>query len=85
MKKVIINGKAVLRKDTKTVIDFTAQTPDWAKWVFRVFAIVTTVLSFWVASTGLIIQSHKVEWVLILKSADMLILALANSFGLKAR
>lgn len=83
MKKVLIGGKAVLRKNAKTVMDFSAPTPDWAKWMFRGFTTLTTVLSFWVASTTLI--SNKVEFVLALKCADMLVLGFANSFGLKER
>lgn len=56
-------------------------TPIWAKWVFLITAIVTTVLAFWVAATGLIEENWKVEIMLGLKSLDMLVLGLSKATG----
>lgn len=57
-------------------------TPEWAKWMFRSVAIVTTVIAFWIAGTTLVLESYKVEIMLGLKALDMLILLFSKAFGI---
>lgn len=59
-----------------------APTPEWAKWIFRIVAIITTVLAFWVAGTTLIAEAYKVEVMLGLKAIDMLVLLFSKAFGI---
>ena len=59
----------------------TSPTPEWAKWVFRIVAIITTVAAFWVAGTTFIVEPIKVEIMLALKGLDMLVLLLSKAFG----
>lgn len=61
----------------------TQETPLWAKWLFRVTFIVTTVGAFWIAGTGLLEQSSKVEAMLLLKVIDGFIFGLSKLFGVK--
>jgi hypothetical protein len=56
--------------------------PQWATWMFRSVAILTTVISFWIGATQLITDEAKVEIVLALKSFDMLTLGFSNLFGI---
>ncbi|RFZ90470.1 hypothetical protein D0C36_22055 [Mucilaginibacter conchicola] len=56
--------------------------PQWATWMFRSVAILTTVISFWIGATQLIHDEAKVEVILALKSFDMLILGFSNLFGI---
>lgn len=69
----------------KTVISASLPTPSWAKWVFRVFAILTTAATFIVASDPALKPETVVRIIVYLKGADMVILGLANMFGLKAK
>lgn len=69
----------------KTTVKFGALNspkPQWATWMFRSVAIITTVISFWIGSTNLVGEGNKVEIVLALKSFDMLILGFSNLFGI---
>lgn len=56
--------------------------PQWATWMFRSVAILTTVVSFWIGATQLISDAAKVEIVLALKTFDMMILGFSNLFGI---
>ena len=67
----------------KTTISATLPTPMWARWVFRVFAILTTVATFIVSSDPSIEKETVIRIIVYLKGADMLILALANMFGVR--
>ncbi|MFD0792755.1 hypothetical protein ACFQZX_03960 [Mucilaginibacter litoreus] len=69
----------------KNVVKFgaiNAPKPQWATWLFRSVAILTTVASFWIGSTTLLKEHVKVEVVLALKAIDMLVLGLSNLFGI---
>jgi hypothetical protein len=82
-KNVLIDDKQTLL--TKTKVQFGAlnsPTPNWAKWMFRSVAILTTVLAFYVAGTQLIAEQWKVEVMLGLKSIDMLTLGFSKMFGI---
>lgn len=82
-KHVLINEKAIPIADTKSVFGaVNAPSPQWAKWIFRGTAILTTVLAFYVAGTQLIPEQWKVEVMLGLKSLDMLTLGFSKLFGL---
>jgi hypothetical protein len=81
-KHVLIENKAVPLSDTKTVLSIAGPSPMWTKWLFRITAVVTTVLAVYVAATGLIPEQWKVEILLILKSFDMLTLGLSKALGL---
>lgn len=70
--------------DNRTTVKFGAinsPKPQWATWMFRSVAILTTVIAFWVGSTQLLADEAKVETVLALKSVDMLVLGFSNLFG----
>lgn len=84
-KKVLIDNKAVNLSETKvqflTETALLAQSPSWAKWLFRGVAILTTVLAFYFAGTNLIQEQYKVEVLLGLKAIDMLTLGFSKLFG----
>lgn len=61
----------------------TQQTPLWAKWLFRITFIITTVAAFWVAGTALIAQPIKVEIMLGLKALDGIVFGFSKLFGEK--
>ncbi len=81
-KHVLIDNKAVPLSDTKAVWSFDGPSPEAAKMFFRITAVVTTVLSFWVAATTLIPENIKTEVMLGLKSLDMLALGYSKARGL---
>jgi hypothetical protein len=85
-KRVLINNQAVPEYQTKvsfmTQEAIVAQSPAWAKWLFRCVAIITTVVVFYVAGTNLITENHKVEVMLGLKALDMLTLGFSKMFGI---
>lgn len=86
MNKVIIDDKTVRVEDTKLAVGLAAinkPTPVWAKWIFRGTLIVTTVLSAWVAATGLVAPEVKNEILLVFKGLDALAFGASKMFGLK--
>lgn len=85
MRKVIIDGKAVNANQTKTALNPMAPTPLWAKWVFRVFALLTLAASFIVASDPGIPDEIKVRIIVYLKGADMLVLGLSKLAGVEIK
>lgn len=58
-------------------------TPLWAKQVFRIVFVLTTVLTFWVAGSTLIAAGIKTELMLGLKSLDMLVFGISKLFGVE--
>lgn len=62
-------------------LKINSPTPMWAKWMFRITAIVTTAISFYVAGSTLVLPQYKTEILLLLKSIDMVMLGFANMFG----
>lgn len=80
-KKVLIDNKAVPVSETKTVISLTAETPLWAKWVFRSTLIVTSAITVVIAGTQLISEANKFEVLLILKGVDALAYGFSKLFG----
>ena len=56
-------------------------TPLWAKWMFRVTAIVTTAIAFYVAGSTFVRPEYKTEALLGLKSLDMIVLGFSKLFG----
>jgi hypothetical protein len=70
-------------KDKKTVISASLPTPQWAKWVFRVFITITTAACFIVVSDPAIAPETANRISLYLKTADMVVLGLANMLGIK--
>lgn len=81
-KHVLIDDKAVPLSQTKSQFGaFSSPSPMWAKIMFRSVAVLTTVLAFYVAATGLIPEQWKVEVLLGLKSLDMLTLGFSKLFG----
>lgn len=67
----------------KTVISIDRPTPKWATWMFRVVFVVTTALSVWVASTGLISNENKVEIMVAFKSIDFILWGIGRGLGIK--
>lgn len=58
-------------------------TPMWVTWVFRVVLILTTAFSAWVAVTGLLQPSAKVEILLLAKGIDFTVWGLGRFVGIK--
>ena len=56
-------------------------TPEWAKWMFRITAIVTTAIAFYVAGSTFVPAQYKTEVLLALKSLDMIVLGFSKMFG----
>jgi len=83
MNKVLVNNKAVPLEETKVTFGaINATTPNWAKWLFRGTLILTSVVSFWIASTGLVSEANKLEIVLALKGLDLLVFGFSKMFGI---
>ena len=83
MGKVIVDNKAVNIEDTKVTFGaVSATTPVWAKWMFRGTLIVTSVLTIWIAATGIISEPNKLEAVLALKLIDGLVFGFSKLFGI---
>lgn len=61
----------------------TNPTPKWAKIVFGIFITLTTAVGIWVAGTALIAEAAKMEWLLILKCADLIIFGISKLFGVE--
>jgi len=58
------------------------QTPQWAKWVFRIFMSLTTVAAFIIANDPRISDQTKVIVGVYLKAADMLVFGFSKMFGI---
>lgn len=58
------------------------ETPAWAKWVFRITAILTTAVAFVVAGDPSIPDMMKVRILLYLKGLDIIVLGLSKMFGI---
>lgn len=83
IKKVLVNNKAVDVEDTKVTFGaITATTPAWAKWVFRITFVLTSVFTAWIAATNLVSESWKFETILILKVIDGIAFAFSKMFGI---
>ena len=67
----------------KTVISARLPTPSWARWVFRIFITLTTAACFIVLNDPTIDPTSLKRIIAYLKGADMVILGLANMFGVK--
>jgi len=63
----------------------TNRTPLWAKNMFRITFILTSAISVFVAGTQLISEDAKFEWMLALKSLDVIIYGLSKMFGVSVK
>lgn len=82
-KTIIVDNQAVPESQTKVTFGaINSVTPDWAKWIFRSVLIITSVVSFWIASTSLITEANKLEIVLALKALDLLAFGFSKLFGI---
>ena len=75
---------------TKTVRPFTAkaivsETPQWAKWMFRVVFAITTVAAFIIAADPSIPDDTKVRVGVYLKGIDMLVFTISKMFGVEVK
>lgn len=61
--------------------NFTGQTPRMANVIFAIFATLTTVAAFIVASDPGIPDAIKVRAIVYIKAADLLALGIAKAFG----
>lgn len=81
--KVLIDNKAVPVGETKVVFGaVNSPTPEWAKWFFRVWSLLSTMIAAYIAATSLIPTEAKVEIGLILKVSDPFVLGLSKLFGI---
>ena len=64
-----------------TVEALKADTPQWAKWMFRILILLTTIVTFIIASDPKIPDELKVRIGVYLKGADMFVLGIAKMFG----
>lgn len=84
--KIQIEDKLIPKSQTKVAFvsggAINSPTPSWANWMFRVVVILTTVVAFWVSGTSLVEDHHKTEFMLALKTIDMLTLGFSKLFGI---
>jgi len=59
------------------------ETPMWAKWMFRIVAILTTAAAFVIAGDPTIPDTIKVRVLLYLKGLDMVVLGVSKLFGMQ--
>lgn len=70
-------------KQTFGIEALKQDTPNWAKWVFRITFILTTVATFVIASDPAISADLKVRIGVYLKGLDMFIYGVSKLFGEK--
>ncbi len=58
------------------------ETPLWAKWIFRVFMILSGAATFIVASDPNIPNDIKISVAVWLKGADMVVFGISKMFGI---
>ena len=81
-KRVLVDNKVVPLSETKVTFGaISAETPRFAKWIFRGTLVVTSVLAFWIAGTSLVSEPNKLEIVLGLKGLDLLVFGFSKLFG----
>jgi hypothetical protein len=61
------------------------ETPQWAKWMFRIVFAITTVATFIIASDPAIPDPLKVRIGVYLKGFDMLIYGFSKIFGVEIK
>lgn len=66
-----------------TVDSLVSETPKWAKWMFRIFILLTTVVTFVIAGDNAIAGELKLRILLYLKGADLFVLGLSKMFGVE--
>lgn len=82
MKKVLVDNKAVPVEDTKVTFGaISSTTPSWAKWSFRITLLLTTVFTAWLASTGLIPATTKLEISYGLTALNAAVFGFSKMFG----
>jgi len=59
-----------------------SETPNWAKWMFRIFILLTTIATFIIASDPKMPDELKVRIGVYLKGADMFVLGISKMFGI---
>ncbi|RYE25087.1 MAG: hypothetical protein EOP51_05205 [Sphingobacteriales bacterium] len=60
------------------------QTPLWAKWIFRIIFLLTTVTISWLAATNIVSDAQKYEITLFLKVVvDPIAYGLSKLFGIE--
>ena len=74
----------------KTLRPFTAkaivsETPDWAKWTFRIVFAITGVATFVIAGDPSIPDELKVRIGVYLKGVDMFVFTLSKMFGVEVK
>lgn len=82
--KTVVEEEKIIT-NPQLVLSLTLPTPVWATWVFRAVFLLTTALTIWIAGTGLISESVKVEIMVALKALDVLIWGAARFIGIKKR
>jgi hypothetical protein len=74
------------RKTTQVRFGFKSlnrPTPNWATATFGVATVLTTAAAVWVAGTAMLPEALKLEWVLALKVADLILLGISKLFGIE--
>lgn len=61
----------------------TSPTPQWARWMFRGTAIITSVVALTIAADPAIANDLKIRILLYLKGIDLIVLGFANMFGIQ--
>lgn len=67
----------------KTVISLAKETPKWATWSFRIVFILTTAVTFVIASDPAIPDALKVRIGVYLKGLDMVIWGIGRFLGIE--
>lgn len=60
-KKVLLNNQAVELSKVKTVVDFSAPQPAWAKYFFLITLLLSTITIGYLAATDLVSEKTKLE------------------------
>lgn len=82
--KVIVDGKVVDKHNTKVVFgSISSVTPNWAKWVFRITLLLTSVATFIIAADSAIKPDLALRIGVYLKGLDLLAFGFSKMFGIR--
>lgn len=72
-----------MAEQVKTVLSVKKDTPQWAKWTYRIVFAVTTGAAFIIASDNHIEPELRIRIGLYLKGFDMIIYTILQGFGVQ--
>ena len=78
----MVKTKSVRPFSKKAIV---SETPQWAKWTFRIVFAITGVATFIIAGDPSLPDDVKVRIGVYLKGVDMLIFGLSKMFGVEVK